>query len=193
MQRIPERTCIGCRQVKSKDAVVRVVAGETGIVIDYREKLAGRAAYVCPQIRCIEDAVGRERLSRALHRKVVVPDAGAFIAKLSAAITDKIKALLVMSLKAGKLAAGYSAVHDAVEKNRVGVVIYAHDLSDGTRQKVASVNAEPFRHATLFTRGEIGTLLNRELVGVVAIEDQGLSDAIWRELERLKNLINDGE
>ncbi len=188
MSRIPERTCIGCKMAKSKDAVVRIIANDAAVIIDYREKLPGRAAYVCPQVACIENALSREHLSRALHHKVNVPDVRVFIEKLAESIFEKIKALLVMSFKAGKLAAGYSAVHDAVEKNRVQMVIYALDLSDGTRQKITPADMKPCRHATLFTRDEIGSLLNRELVGVVAIEDQGLSDAVWREIERLKNL-----
>ncbi len=48
MKHQPERTCIGCRGVFEKDEVVRIVAGPSGAVIDYREKLPGRAAYVCP-------------------------------------------------------------------------------------------------------------------------------------------------
>ncbi len=33
--------------------MIRIAAGPLGIVIDYREKLPGRAAYVCPTVECI--------------------------------------------------------------------------------------------------------------------------------------------
>jgi hypothetical protein len=36
-------------------------------------------------------------------------------------------------------------------------------------------------------------MLNRELVGVIGIEDTGLSNALWREAERLKVLIKSNE
>jgi predicted RNA-binding protein YlxR (DUF448 family) len=189
----PERTCIGCRGVFEKDAVVRLVAGPSGIAIDYREKLPGRAAYVCPTAECIAKALSRDNLSRALHSRVKAPESGDFIDQLAGLMREKIKALIVMSAKAGKLAAGYSAVHDAVEKGRVSMLLYATDLSQGTREKVASPAAASVRSTTLFTREELGTMLNRELVGVIGIEDNGLSNALWKEAERLKVLIKNSE
>ena len=193
MKHEPERTCIGCRGVFEKDDVVRIVAGPPGIVIDYREKLPGRAAYVCPTVECITKSLSKENLSRSLHSRVRSPDAEVFIAQLSALITEKIKALIVMSAKAGKLAAGYSAVHDAVEKSRVSMLLYALDLSEGTKEKVATPTAASVRWTTLFTREELGTLLNRELVGVIGIADEGLANAVWKETERLKGLIKISE
>jgi predicted RNA-binding protein YlxR (DUF448 family) len=179
--------------VFEKDAVVRIVAGPPGIVIDYREKLPGRAVYVCPTVECITKSLSKENLSRSLHCKVRSPETEVFIAQLVALITEKIKALIVMSAKAGKLAAGYSAVHDAVEKNRVSMLLYALDLSEGTKEKVATPTAASVRWMTLFTREELGTLLNRELVGVIGIEDKGLANALWKETERLKGLIKINE
>lgn len=193
MKQGPERTCIGCRGVFEKDAVVRIVAGPLGIAIDYREKLPGRAAYVCPTVECIKKALSRENLSRSLHSKVRTPEPEEFIQQLAALITEKIRSLIVMSAKAGKLAAGYSAVHDAVEKGRVSMLLYAVDLSKGTREKVASPEASSIRWTTMFTREELGTMLNRDLVGVIGIEDKGLSNAVWKEAERLKGLIKNSE
>jgi predicted RNA-binding protein YlxR (DUF448 family) len=193
MNQGPQRTCIGCRGVFEKDAVVRIVAGPPGIAIDYREKLPGRAAYVCPTVECVTKALSKENLSRALHCKVRAPEPDVFIDQLAALITEKIRSLIVMSAKAGKLAAGYSAVHDAVEKGRVSMLLYAIDLSPGTKEKVASPAAASVRWTTLFTREELGTMLNRELVGVIGIEDKGLSNAVWHEAERLKVLIKGSE
>jgi predicted RNA-binding protein YlxR (DUF448 family) len=193
MKHEPERTCIGCRGVFEKDAVVRIVAGPLGVAIDYREKLPGRAAYVCPTVECITKSLSKENLSRSLHSRVRSPDAEVFIAQLSALITEKIKALIVMSAKAGKLVAGYSGVHDAVEKGRVSMLLYTFDLSEGTKEKVATPTAASVRCTTLFTREELGTLLNRELVGVIGIADKGLSNALWKETERLKGLIKISE
>lgn len=193
MKHGPERTCIGCRGVFEKDAVVRIVAGPSGIVIDYREKLPGRAAYVCPTVECVTRALSKETLSRSLHCKAGPPKADEFIARLAALITEKIKALIVMSAKASKLAAGYSAVNDAVEKGRVSMLLYAIDLSAGTKEKVATHAAASVRWTALFTREELGTMLNRELIGVIGIEDKGFSNALWKETERLKRLINSSE
>jgi uncharacterized protein len=193
MKHQPERTCIGCRAVFRKDELVRIVGGPAGIVIDYREKLSGRAAYVCPRTPCIQKALGKDSLARALRLKVKAPPEKEFIIWLIAGITDKIKSLITMSAKASKLAAGYSAVRDALDKGRVEMLLFAQDISEGTRKKVTSSLTASLRGATVLTRDELGRLLNRELVGVVAIEDKGLADALWRESERLKDLININE
>jgi uncharacterized protein len=190
MKHQPERTCIGCRGVFKKNEVVRIVAGPEGVLIDYREKLPGRAAYVCPRKGCIDKALSKENLSKALHLKVRTPDAAAFIARLEDAVREKIRSLLSMAMKAGMTATGYSAVQDALDKGRVKLLLYATDLSDGTRGKLAFGDAKEVRHATLFNRDEFGRLTGRELVGVIGILDKGFAETLWYETQRLKGLIN---
>ncbi|HUW09157.1 MAG TPA: YlxR family protein, partial [Anaerolineae bacterium] len=47
-KRIPQRTCVACRQVQGKRALVRIVRLAGGDVqVDPTGKLAGRGAYLC--------------------------------------------------------------------------------------------------------------------------------------------------
>ncbi len=163
------------------------------MLIDYREKLEGRAAYICPRIECIGKALKKEILSRALHTGVKPPDVSVFVSRLEKEILDRIKSLLRITFKAGKVAVGYSAVQDAAEKGRAALLLYARDLSPGTREKIAIGEKGPVREETLFTREDFGSILNRELVGVVAVLDKGLADSIGAEIQRLKGLINTGD
>ena len=163
------------------------------MVIDYREKLPGRAAYVCPRTECIDKSLQKDNLAKALRLRVRLPGAEEFVNQLLTAIQGKIKSLITMAAKAGKLAAGHSAVMDALEKGRVQLLLFARDVSEGTREKTAIPSSGALRTVTLFTRDEMGMLLGRELVGVIGIEDQGFAHAVWKETERLKNLINDHE
>jgi ribosomal protein L7Ae-like RNA K-turn-binding protein len=142
---------------------------------------------------CITKATTKDGLAKALRTKVKSLTPEEFRERLVVGLKEKIKSLISMSAKAGKLAAGYSAVHDALEKGRVKMLLYATDLSEGTRDKVAPPDSASIRQATLFTRDEFGKLINRELVGVIGIEDRGIADAIAKETERLKCLINNGE
>lgn len=187
----PVRTCIACRGSFTKNDVVRIVAASGSVIVDYREKLPGRGAYVCPRPECIRKALSREGLSRALHTaRLTLPSPEEFIARLAAGITEKIRSLVTMSEKAGRLAAGYSAVRDALGKGSVLVLICARDLSGGTKEKVLFMDeALRVRQATLFTKDELGQMLGREEVGIVGIEDRGFAEAVWRETERLKSLI----
>ncbi len=193
MKHQPERTCIGCRSIRKKDEVIRIVSGPDGVLIDYREKLEGRAAYICPRVECIGKALKKEILSRALHTSVKPPDVSVFVSQLEEEVLDRIKSLLRITRKAGKVAVGYSAVQDAVEKGRAALLLYARDLSPGTRDKISVGENEPVREETLFTREDFGNILNRELVGVVAVLDKGLADTIGTEMRKLKGLINTSE
>ncbi len=189
----PERTCIGCRSVRKKDDVIRIVAGPNGVLIDYREKLEGRAAYICPRYDCIEKGLKKESLSRALHKSIKQPEVSLFLHQLESAVLERVKSLLRIALKADKLAVGYSAVQDALEKGRVALLLSARDLAPGTLEKISASEREAIRQETLFTRDDLGALANRELVGIVAVLDRGLADAIWTETQRLKGLINTGD
>lgn len=186
-----ERTCIGCRNAFEKDQVVRIAAGPETVVLDYREKLPGRGCYVCPRRECIEKGVSRENLSRSLKSRVRVPPVDEFIADLVRNIQEKIRSLIAMSVKAGKIAAGYSAVEDALKNKRVEFLLYATDVSEGTREKMARTASEMHTNeATLFTRDELGSMMSRELVGVIAFQDKRIADAVRKEIARLKGLIN---
>lgn len=191
MARQPERTCIGCRGTFEKDQLVRLVAGESGVVIDYREKLPGRAVYVCPRPACIAKALKKEILSRSLKTAVKPPEEADFIARLADAVREKIRALVFMAAKAGKVRAGYSAVRDGLEKGRVEAIIWAEDISEGTREKIdPPAPSRRLFQTRLFTKDEWGAMLGRELVGVVGIEDRKFAEVLRAQDERLKGLIN---
>lgn len=67
----PERTCIGCRSVRPKRQLVRVVRTPEGeVTVDFTGKRSGRGAYVCPDETCLNAAVTGKRLERALQHPV---------------------------------------------------------------------------------------------------------------------------
>lgn len=69
MKKIPMRQCLGCREMKPKREMMRVVRSPEGVVsIDLRGKAPGRGAYVCPQADCLKKAIR----SRALERNLQV-------------------------------------------------------------------------------------------------------------------------
>ena len=64
-RKIPQRQCLGCREMKNKRDLIRVVRSPEGeISLDFRGKKPGRGAYVCPDSECLRKA----RKSRALER-----------------------------------------------------------------------------------------------------------------------------
>ena len=67
-QRVPQRTCVACRQVKAKRELVRVVRIADGsIEVDAGGRKAGRGAYLCRAQECWETGLKGNRLEYALR------------------------------------------------------------------------------------------------------------------------------
>lgn len=82
MKREPSRTCLGCREVRPKGRLVRLIRLPSGIVVvDASARAAGRGAYVCPDTGCVEQALVRGRLAHAFRKPCVAsPDLAAAVA-----------------------------------------------------------------------------------------------------------------
>lgn len=64
-KKIPMRQCVGCREMKEKRELIRVVKSPDGeISLDFKGKKPGRGAYLCPDTECLK----RARKARALER-----------------------------------------------------------------------------------------------------------------------------
>ena len=69
-KKIPMRQCVGCREMKPKKELIRVVRSPEGAVsLDFKGKLPGRGAYVCPDAECLK----RAKRSNALERAFSAP------------------------------------------------------------------------------------------------------------------------
>jgi len=70
----PRRTCIGCRRVKPKGELVRLVRSSDGrVMVDSPGMAAGRGAYACPTVECLDKALIPGRLGHALKGAVRAP------------------------------------------------------------------------------------------------------------------------
>ena len=54
VKHIPQRTCVGCREVQPKRKMIRVVRTAEGVQVDSTGKLAGRGAYLHDRRECWE-------------------------------------------------------------------------------------------------------------------------------------------
>ena len=70
-KKIPLRQCLGCREMKPKKELIRVVRSPEGeISLDTRGKANGRGAYVCPDPACLKKAAKSKALERALETSI---------------------------------------------------------------------------------------------------------------------------
>ena len=71
MKKIPLRTCVGCKEVKPKKELIRVVKQSDGkIMLDFTGKANGRGAYLCPNADCLAQAIKTRRLSREFECEI---------------------------------------------------------------------------------------------------------------------------
>ena len=67
-KKIPMRMCVGCREMKPKRELIRVVRSPEGAVsMDPVGKKPGRGAYVCRQEACLMRAIKQRQLERQLE------------------------------------------------------------------------------------------------------------------------------
>ena len=65
-KKIPLRQCLGCREMKPKGELIRVVKSPQGEVsLDFRGKKPGRGAYLCPNPQCLKRIKKAKSLERA--------------------------------------------------------------------------------------------------------------------------------
>jgi predicted RNA-binding protein YlxR (DUF448 family) len=65
-KKVPLRQCLGCREMRPKKELLRVVRAQTGEVsLDFRGKSPGRGAYVCKDAVCLKKAIRARAFSRA--------------------------------------------------------------------------------------------------------------------------------
>jgi predicted RNA-binding protein YlxR (DUF448 family) len=67
---VPQRTCIACRQVAGKRALLRLVRTENGVTVDPTGKLPGRGAYLHPYQNCWQAVLRGGRLEQALRTRM---------------------------------------------------------------------------------------------------------------------------
>lgn len=67
-KKVPMRMCVGCREMKPKRELIRVVRSPEGEVsLDPVGKKPGRGAYVCRNENCLKRAIKQKQLERQLE------------------------------------------------------------------------------------------------------------------------------
>ena len=75
---VPLRTCVMCKETKSKRELLRIVRTPDGhVAIDPIGKKSGRGAYLCARLSCWETALKRKRLEQEFKIEILEEDRAA--------------------------------------------------------------------------------------------------------------------
>jgi len=89
-RKIPMRMCVGCREMKPKATLLRVVKPQDGDAhIDRIGKAPGRGAYVCDDVECLRKARKTRALERALECAIPVEVFDALEAQIAPEARDE--------------------------------------------------------------------------------------------------------
>lgn len=88
VKKIPQRTCLGCKSVKPKKELIRMVRTPDGeVLVDPTGKKSGRGVYTCASIDCLEASFKGSMLDKALE------------VNLSIEIKERLRADLIKLIK----------------------------------------------------------------------------------------------
>ena len=91
-KKIPMRMCVGCREMKPKKELIRVVRSPEGVVsMDPVGKKPGRGAYVCRSEACLTRAIKQKQLERQLETSLT-PEVADALAKALADLPPQTEA-----------------------------------------------------------------------------------------------------
>lgn len=72
-KKIPMRQCVGCREMKPKNELVRIVKNAEGFIqLDIKGKLPGRGAYLCKEEQCLKKGQKSKALERGLSSQIPI-------------------------------------------------------------------------------------------------------------------------
>jgi predicted RNA-binding protein YlxR (DUF448 family) len=187
----PQRTCLGCRQVKAQSELIRFVRSPEGeILVDLKGRLPGRGAYLCNSRDCMMAAVNRQQFNRAFRSECQPADLSTLIERVARELLKHLASLLGMARKSANLVTGSNAVLDALtRKKTLSAIILAQDISpqigDKIRRKAARQN---ILTAELFDKMELGRILGRAERSVVGVSDGKLAAAFMSDWRRYKDI-----
>ena len=73
VKKIPMRQCIGCGEMKPKKEMIRILkTAEEEIILDTTGRKNGRGAYLCANLKCLQQARKSKGLERSL--KMAIPE-----------------------------------------------------------------------------------------------------------------------
>lgn len=105
-------------------------------------------------------------------------------------MNNKLLGLISISRKAGKLAIGFDPAVEALAAGKAALVLAAPDLSPKTRSELdfrINKGVKPIEIIQLpLTMDDLSAVLGKR-AGILAVLDQGLADALRRQITREEN------
>ena len=179
------RVCVGCAErvplAYARLELLRFVLIDDGQgarrpVVDLRGSNEGRGAWVHARRECLERA-----LRGGFARSAKAPVKGELadvVSQIVAASTRRLGSLLRSAVRSRAALVGGSAFEQVGENGGIRLVLIARDAKSSARRPAVAQLAEAGKALPFATKDELGGMLGRKEVGVLAIVDEGLAGAV---------------
>lgn len=139
-------------------------------LIDLRQRLPGRGAYLHLRRRCVAGALRGMRLSRALGATLSVENVETLFEEMRSAAHRRVLERLSLARRAGGIAAGIEPVRRALRLDTALFVCVSKDAAQGTRHQFE----ENCRRKTIplceyFDGSELGRAVGEDFVSALAV------------------------
>jgi predicted RNA-binding protein YlxR (DUF448 family) len=193
-QEKPQRSCLGCRQSRDRDALIRFVLSPQGeLVTDIEAKLPGRGAYTCVSRTCLQAAIKQRQFSRAFKREVITATPDEVVVQVDGSMQRRILGYLGLANKAGQVISGGSLVSDAIRGgHKPGLILVAADVSEAIGEKIELLAT--VHHIVCFrimNKDDFGAILGKAPRSAVAIRAGGFVAQLTHEIERYRNFLGE--
>lgn len=190
----PQRSCLGCREVKSKDELLRFVLDPDGNPVpDLAHKLPGRGGYTCFNKCCLENAIKKRQFNRAFKGDIKQVLHENMLALVTGLQEERIVATIALANKAGKVVSGSDQVLDLLRKGRAAILILAADISaDSAAKFLAVANKTGIESFRFSLKEQLGSPLGKDIRTAVAVAPGSFAESLRRELTRYGNFFKGG-
>lgn len=176
--------CVACRKRRPKYELLRFVERNGVLYFDPLWRAEGRGVNICPDKRCIELAVKRGLLRRALNKEVSIPKLEDLMQSIEETFERVIIDTLRLARRFGGVVLGRTAVDRAID--RVNLIILAVDLDEDVVRYFVE-KGKPYR--ILFTKEKWGEVFSRRPVGVIGVKDRGVTEKLIKIIDRFLKVM----
>lgn len=177
MKAAPRRTCAACRSEVDPAELIRWVRDDGGAVFpDLSGRSFGRGAWVHPTLECLSRL--QKNLSRSFKAPVITSDEEALLL-LGQAANHRVQQLLGSARRQNLLIFGADAVEAAYWGGQAGYLLVALDAQSAAKSSCVTDAVGQGKAAAWGTRANLGQLLGRPEVGILAVRDRGLATSLF--------------
>jgi len=190
----PLRSCLGCREVRPKDELLRFVLDPEGTLFpDIAKKLPGRGAYTCFSRSCLEAASRRKQFNRSFKGEIRLLPETELISLIITILEEKISSLLSLANKAGKAVSGSDKVMDTLRKGEAAILIMACDISSDSKAKFLGLAERVGVETFMFSmKDHLGGPLGKETRTAIAVQRGSFAATLQLDLKRYWNFFEGG-